>query len=572
MILQELKRYYERLHDDPESGIAPPDFSPQQISFAVVIEEDGTLVDILDIRKTSEQKLVPVELVVPEPVNRSANIAPNFLWDNSGYVLGFDGKGKPERTAETFKTFKDFQRKVGGRLEDAGMKAVLSFLGKWDPEKMEEREDKDEIMNKNLVFRLKDERGYIHERPAVIEAWQKNQKEGSEEGKEQVGMCLVSGKQQEIVRLHGKIKRVKGAQSSGASIVSFNLDSFTSYGKEQSYNAPVGKRAAFAYITALNYLLRYNSGQKIQIGDATTVFWAKRPSKVENFLRIVFDSIEEIEADSPIRQYLESIRAGLKPEKIDEDVEFFILGLSPNASRIAVRFWYAGTVGDIDRAIGLHFNDIEIVKEFENQSEYLGIWSILRETALQKKSENINPHLSGAFAKAILTGTPYPSNLLASLITRIRADHEINYCRAAMIKGILCRNARIIKTQEEVYPMLDETSTNTAYRLGRLFAVLEKAQQDALQGIKATIKDRFYGSASSTPRIVFPQLLRLSQHHINKLERGKVFYERLTQEVLDGIEQFPKHLTLGDQGRFALGYYHQRKALFTSKTKEEKGE
>jgi CRISPR-associated protein Csd1 len=570
VILQELCRYYQRLREDPESGIAPPGFSPQKISFAVVIEPDGELVDIVDIRDTSDKNPVPMELLVPEAQIRAVNIAANFLWDNSGYVLGFDGKGKAERTIETFKAFLERQKKVAGTCKDEGMNAVISFLKKWNPADATKLANFDDIVDKNLVFRLHGERGYIHQRPAVIVAWKQYQS-GNAENDDQIvtATCLVTGKEQEIARLHGKIKGVQGAQSSGASIVSFNLDTFTSYGKEQSYNAPVGKSMSFAYTTALNYLLRYESDQKISIGDTTTVFWAKKPSKVEYLLGQVMASTRDIEAKPEVRDYLEAVRAGLPPQRIDETIEFFILGLSPNASRIAIRFWHAGTVGELDRAIGQHFNDVAIIKEYENQHEFPGIWHFLIETTVNRKSDKINPLLAGSFAKSILTGTAYPSNLLSTLINRIRADHDINYYRMAMIKAILCRNARIHKKEEEVTRMLDEKSINTAYRLGRLFAVLEKAQQDAIQGIKATIKDRFYGSASSTPRIVFPQLLRLSQHHINKLERGKIHFEILTQEILDGIDQFPNHLSLEDQGKFALGYYHQRKALFTKRSTDE---
>lgn len=570
MILQELYNFYERKHSEPDADIAPPGFAPQKISFAVVLEPDGTLVDIMDIRETSGKKPVPVSLLVPETQKASVNIAANFLWDNTGYALGFDGKGKPERTKKTFEAFKEFQKEVAGDSDDEGVRAVLAFLSQWDPARAEELEVYEELLDRNLVFRLHGERGYIHERAAAIEAWQRYTERNAEENKV-TGFCLVTGEEQPIARLHtNKIKGVKDAQSSGAAVVSFNLDAFTSYGKEQSFNAPTGTHAAFAYTTALNYLLRFESRQKIQIGDATTVFWARKPTKVENFLSAILNPGREQSADSEIREYLEAVRAGIQPEEIDQDVEFFILGLSPNASRIAVRFWYAGTVGQLNNSIGLHVNDTDIVKEFENQFDFPGIWHFLIETAVQRKSDNINPHLSGAFARAVLTGGPYPANLLNALINRIRADHEINYYRCALIKGVLCRNARLYKgNEEEVTKVLNEDSTNTAYRLGRLFAVLEKAQQDAIPGIKATIKDRFYGSASSTPRIVFPQLIRLSQHHINKLERGKLYYEKLSQEIINGIESFPPHLNLHDQGRFALGYYHQRKALFTKRFSEE---
>jgi len=372
--------------------------------------------------------------------------------------------------------------------------------------------------------------------------------------------------------LHNKIKGIPGAQTSGASIVSFNLDAFRSYGKEQNFNAPVSTEAAFAYTTALNYLLRRDSRQKIQVADATTVFWAQRPTQVESFLGYALDPREANLGDATeasVRAYLSALRKGLRPEEIDETVPFYILGLSPNASRIAIKFWYEGTVADLDEALGQHFRDIAMVREFDNQMEFPGIWQLMIETAPQRKTENIKPTLAGAFMRAVLTGKPYPAYLLAAMVDRIRADHTVGYYRAALIKAFLVRQARIYSRRMEVTQVLNESSTNVAYRLGRLFAVLEKNQRDAISTANATIKDRYYSSASATPGVVFPQLLRLNQHHTAKLSEGqKIQNERLMQEILDGVDGFPTHLKLEDQGLFALGYYHQRKALFTKKSVE----
>jgi CRISPR-associated protein Csd1 len=324
--------------------------------------------------------------------------------------------------------------------------------------------------------------------------------------------------------------------------------------------------------------LDFKSKQKLQIGDATTVFWTERTSFLEDFLGNILDPREDPAVSAADREkieiYLKAVRAGKKgkkPKEADDDsMRFYILGLSPNASRLSVRFWYADTVDVVNDHIGRHFSDIALVREYDDQLEFPGIWQLLIETARRyRKGQkhidgDLNPLLSGAVMRSIIEGLPYPNSLLASLINRIRADGEINYHRTALIKAILKRNYK----NEEVSMALNEESTNVAYRLGRLFAVLEKAQEEAI-GANATIKDRFYGSASATPSVVFPQLLRLSQHHIAKLEGGaRVHKEQLMQAILDGIDGakgLPAHLTLEDQGMFALGYYHQRKALFTKK-------
>jgi CRISPR-associated protein Csd1 len=575
VILQELYTYYQRLRDDPESGVAEPGFSPQKISWALVIDREGSLVQIQDIRDTSEKKLRPNSVTVPEGVIRAVNVAANFLWDNTGYVLGADEKGKPERSLKTFDAFRAWQHEIGDGIDDEGMRAVLRFLDTWNPTEAPSLDDWEEIVGTNLVFRLVNERGYIHERPLIRDAWinawgSGANDRGDEPPTEQV--CLITGKRATVARLHNKIKGVRDAQTMGAAIVSFNLDTFTSYGKEQSFNAPVSTEAAFAYTTALNHLLRFESRQKIQIADATTAFWAERTTPVENFLGFVIDpretNLSDGETAATVGTYLQSVRSGKKPDRIDESVRFNILGLSPNASRIAVRFWHSGTVADLDRALGQHFRDLEIVREYDNELEFPGIWHLLIETAPQHKSENIKPTLAGAMTRSILTGAPYPSYLLAALVDRIRADGKIGYYRAALIKAVLTRNARIQSRPMEVTKVLNESSTNVAYRLGRLFAVLEKAQTEAIPGANATIKDRFYSAASATPGVVFSQLLRMNQHHLTKLEQGpKVFKEKLIQEIVDGIDRFPTHLSLEDQGMFALGYYHQRKAFFTKTDK-----
>ncbi len=572
MILQALYSYYQRLREDPDSGIALPGFGPQKISFALIIDREGRLLDIESLRDTSDNRTRAIELMVPEAVIRAAGIASNFMWDNTGYVLGVDNKGKPERTRKTFEAFKKLHHEIGDGSKDAGMHAVLGFLDRWDPAKPPKAFAWDEIVGSNIVFRLAKERGFIHQRAPVVDAWNRYRTVGASAIK---GMCLVTGQNAPIARLHGKIKGVKNAQSMGASIVSFNLDAFCSFGKDQNYNAPISEDAAFSYTTALNHLLRFESRQRLQIGDTTAVFWTERASFLEDYLGNILDPREDSAVSAAdnkkIEDYLRAVRSGQNPELIEDDsMRFHILGLSPNASRLAVKFWYVDSVEAVSRHIGMHFADLEIVKEFDNQKDCPGVWQLLVETAPLHKTKNINPTLDGALMRSILQATPYPAYLMAAIIERIRADHNVNYYRAAIIKAVLKRNCG----REDITVALDEDSKDVAYRLGRLFAVLEKAQQDVMPGLNATIKDRFFGSASATPRVVFPQLIRLSQHHLAKDEnRGrKINRDKLIQSILDGIQAgtgFPAHLTLEDQGMFALGYYHQRKAFYTGKEPDQ---
>jgi CRISPR-associated protein Csd1 len=571
MILQALNVYYNRLREDPESGIALPGFAPQKISFAVVINREGRLMEIQDIRDTSGKKPRPIAVMLPEAVIRTVGVASNFMWDNTGYVLGLDNKGKPERTRECFEAFRKLHHEIGDGSKDAGMIAMLSFLDSWKPSKPPKSLDWEEIVGSNLVFRLARDRGFVHQRPAIVAVWGKRKTTATALKR----TCLVTGENAPIAPLHAKIKGVKDAQSTGAAIISFNLDAFRSFGKDQNYNAPVGEQAAFAYTTALNHLLRFESKQKLQIGDATTVFWTEGASFVEDYLGYILDPRQDAAVSAAeakkIADYLKAVRSGKMPDLIkDGSMQFHILGLAPNASRLAVRFWYTDSVEAFSRHLGRHFADLHIAKEFDNQVDYPGIWQLLIETAPLRKSDNINPKLAGALMRSILQPVPYPAFLLAAVIDRIRADHNVNYYRAALIKAVLRRN----HAREDIAMALDEESKDVAYRLGRLFAVLEKAQKDVMPELNATIKDRFFSSASATPRVVFPQLVRLSQHHLAKDDnRGrKINRDKLIQAILDGIEAdkgFPAHLTLEDQGMFTLGYYHQRKALFTSKESDE---
>lgn len=574
MILQALHQYYERLTNSSNSEVPPYGFSREKIHFAIEIDDGGNFIRDLDIRGGTENKKSPKEMIVPAGGGKkSVNIRPNFLWGNTSYVLGFDSKGNPKRTKHCFEEFKKYQHEVGDGLDDEGMKAVLEFLDKWNPESVRKLKYLDEMIGMNVVFKLDKELNFIHERSAIKERWVKQY---SQETAQSKGVCLVTGKEEVIVRIHSPIKGVKNAQPSGAAIVSFNKDAFTSYHKTQGYNASIGKRAEFSYTTALNYLLRFDSSQKIHIGDTTTVFWAAKESPVEGFLGKIFDPRDDHGESPEIRLFLEAVREGRKPNNIDSDNQFFILGLAPNESRLAVRFWHVSTVGDIASKIGQHFQDLRIAKESDNQLDYPGMWHLLMETLPKRKGskremEDVPPLLSSALMRSILTGLVYPRMLLSSVIERIRLDGDLNYYRAAIIKACLVRKYRIMNQPLEVKMTLNKDSTNVAYRLGRLFAVLEEAQKTAILDVKANIKDRYYSSASATPKVVFPVLLRLAQHHLQKSD-FRILLEKYIQEIVSPIQEFPAHLSLDEQGLFALGYYHQKKEKKDIYTKSERKE
>ncbi len=565
MILQALNEYYERLKGDPEAGIAQPGFSNEQISAVIVINRQGDLVQFKDIRSGEGRKKSPVFMIVPNSFKRPASKAhekPFFLWDNTGFVLGRDDKGDDEKAKLKFKYFKLLHQKLLADSKNEASQALLNFLEKWDINRCESLPKWDELIGKNVVFQIDGEMEYLHQKNVLKQIWINSRGDGSIKYTD--GICAVTGTQAHIPNIHVSIKGVKNAQPSGASIISFNQDSFCSYGKEQNYNAPVSKEVAFAYTTALNYLLKKNSRQKIQIGDATTVFWTEKDSPVEKLFGIALDPHdEELSDNAEITNYLKAIKVGKLPDNIDENIKFYILGLSPNNSRLSVRFWYVSNVGDVSEKLGQHFQDLQIQKQFTDKDpEYPGLWRLLNETTNKKSKDGPPPLLAGAVMQSVIQGTLYPQTLLSLILNRIRADQSINYIRAAIIKAILVRRARIFNRKEmEVSMSLDTNNKQPAYLLGRLFAVLEKVQQDAIPGANSTIKDRFYGSASATPRIVFPQLLRLAQHHISKAEYGGISDKKI-EEIICDLPEFPAHLSIEQQGLFAIGYYHQRQDLF----------
>lgn len=592
MIIQALYNYYKILAADKSSGIPLPGYSPARVSFALNIDRDGNLLDVIDLRRQQGKKLVPSELMVPQQVKRASNIAPNFLSDGSSYVLGVVGEKsdkKPKRVKEEFEAFGKHHHQILQDIIDEGAQAVLGFLRRWEPGEAEESPVfkpflKDIVEGGNLVFRLDGTRGYIHDRPLVREAWEKYQR-GSKS--EIIGQCMVTGERAPIARLHPNIKGVSGAQSSGAAIVSFNLKASESFNKNQSYNAPISEEVAFGYTTALNYLIQ-NKRQTVHIGDTTLVYWAEKPSAIEEtlFSQLLFPTeveekeekkdgfMDDVQTTYLVRDVLTGIKQGKPLGKaapdLDAGIRFYILGLAPNAARLSIRFWHADTFGGIAEKIGVHHADLDIIRS-PRDPEFISLSRILKSTAVLGENKNISPLLGGAVMRSILTGAPYPRGLYTAILSRIRAERKIDYTRAAILKACLIREARIYKRKDKevMFSMsLNSQTTNTPYRLGRLFALLEKAQQDALPGINATIKDRYFGAASASPRSVFPQLLRLSQHHIAKAEYG-MRIDRQIEEVLTGIESFPGHLNLEEQGLFFLGYYHQRQDFYQKNEKRE---
>lgn len=570
-ILSSLAKAYDRIPNAPPYG-----YSSEKIGVVVGLNEDGSVASVTDWREGEGKKARPRAMLVPRPVKRTAGIAPNFLWDKTSYVLGVTA-GEGRRTADEHLAFVERHVEEIGDSNDPGLRAFTLFLKNWSPDQFEASPWQEDMKDQNVAFALESDRRtnlFLHDRPAARSLWQRLS--APESGELQI--CLVRGEPGAVARLHPSIKGVWGAQSSGAALVSFNLDAFTSYGHEQGDNAPVSEAAAFAYATALNRFLEKDSGHRIQIGDASTVFWADASESTaaedaEVMFPAFFDPVEDMLQEEKIgarriRERLEQIRKGIPLEEVEPDlgdVRFHVLGLAPNAARLSVRFFYCGSFGDLTRHYQTFVSDMRI--EPPPRDPFPPLWRYLRETAVLGKGENITPNLAGEWMRSILSGTRYPLTLMSSVLTRIRADGEINALRAGILKALLVRNFK----REKAPVAFDPTNDNKGYLLGRLFAVYEHIQTAALGAkVNATIKDKFYGSASAQPRKVFHLLESGSANHLSKVGKQKPGYKVVLEKQVGAImelmspgdDPFPASLSTADQALFGLGYYHQRNEFF----------
>lgn len=592
MILQALTRYYDLLAAEPDSGIARLGYSPAKVSFAANLSPEGALLELIPVKvsrpRGKKMEEVPQIMMVPEQMKLTVNICANFLCTNAAYLFGLDTKGNPERVVRCFEAFRALHRQLLEGIDVPDAQAIVRFVERWNPREAAEHPalaaNRDELnAGANLVLQLDGAHRYAHEVPEILAAWERH-RQPQEDGPR--GQCLVSGEVEPIARLHPSLKGVRGANPTGASIVSFNARAYESYGKDEQkgLNAPVGSRAAFAYTTALNALLADSAHRQV-LGDASVVYWAEtaRQEHRDLFSWLVDPGLAEprqeaardADAERALKPVFEKIAQGRPASEglaLDPSVRFYVLGLSPNVARISVRFFLTGSFGSFIDRIGQHYADLQL-QHAPSEPEYIPLWRLLSETVSPaSRDKAASPLMAGAVLRAILAGAPYPQALYNQVLLRIRAEHQISYYKAAIVKACLTRKNLKPKDREGLTVALNEQSDNKAYVLGRLFSALEKAQQDANPGINATIRDRYFTSACATPGSVFPTLLKLSNHHIAKAAYGLNDRKRI-QMLLDKLNvndaPFPAHLSLEEQGLFILGYYHQAKANYAKKEEEQ---
>ena len=571
MILQALKEYYDRKAADSDSCIAPLGWEWKEIPYLIVLHRDGSFARVEDTQEFGGKKKRAKKFLVPQSVKRSSGIAANLLWDNVEYVTGVVCKGKPERVEAQHADFVSRLNELSNCRSVDPVRAFLAQEGRG--ERLAAALEWKNAVETCAFVSFKIEGAMT---PIFNEEDVKAQIDGNlllKNNDAIDSVCMVSGSRDAVATLHPAIKGVQGTNTTGGNIVSFNFQAASSFGKNQGENAPVGEQTAFKYTTALNSLLGKDSRHKIAVGDSTTVFWSEKNSSLEDEF---VDLFGEPGTDDPdkgvdaVERLLSSVKTGSFASEHDS-TRFYVLGLSPNSARISVRFWHVGTVSEMEKRFADWFEDLRIVHS-SKEKEHLSLWRLLVSTAVQGKSENINPNLAGSVMRSILNGSALPDTLRNAVLVRIKAERrtkaerDLSYPRVKLLKAYLNRKL----TERKITMSLDDENTNVGYCLGRLFATLEKIQEEANPGINATIRDKFYASASASPNTVFGNLMRLKNHHLSKLPQGRaIYFDKMLGVIIEKVSLFPPHLSLDEQGQFAIGYYHQRQDFFTKKEKTQ---
>lgn len=598
MLIKALCDYYDILSQ--KGRVLPAGYSKVNVHYLISLTDDGKLDEIIDCQKKElvpsgkkmKEKKVPIEMTMPQRTEKTgidANIAEHRPLYIFGLNLDKDKLSPDDRTDKARKSHRTLVEKNLQFMQDIHspvVEAYKNFLVSWEPEK--EVENKwllglgKNYQKANFAFCLSGHPDcLLHEDPELKEKWNMAYTDKNEENdKGKIAQCAVTGRNEIIARIHSKIKGVNGGLATGSVLIGFNNDSENSYGNEQSYNSNISEEAMKKYTEALNYLLG-SSKHKVILDDMTIVFWAMSSQETYEtlFMKMLLGQQEQLnsgQTEDMLKELLKDAKdARITEERIrsldmiDPAVDFYMLGLKPNSSRLSIKFIIRRKYADVLCNIARFQRDLQVSEKFHS----VALWQIKKEMISPKsKNEKVNPALMSRMLEAIMYGREYPLFLLETMVRRVKIDEgsvKINAVRAGVIKACINRN----NSKEELNVSLDKTNQSQAYLCGRLFAVLEKLQQDASNNsLNRTIKDVYFASASAKPALVFPKLIRLAQNHLNKV-KYPVYYNKLIGEILDGLEgEFPDTFRLMDQGRFDIGYYQQNQELWKKSDKTEEME
>lgn len=589
-MLRALCRYYDNLRRRPNCGLPPDGYSKVTVNYNLTLTKDGEIKDIIPyvreimsggkIKTEGRKELFPFR-------NSSTSIAAEVIDHREKYIFGIvydkrnGGLTVDSKSLEAFEKCAEKNMDFLSDVRDEVAEAYKNFMRKWDP--------RENISNPILLKMGKDYNGAkfvittednetkpLNAAAGVTAKWNETIKKREEDPLAERGQCAVTGKIEEIARTHDNILGIRGAQTSGASLVCFNNTAFESYGKKQSYNSGVSVEAMKKYTAALNYLVSEET-HKQELGDMTLVFWADTDTDetpyLSGFWYGMFPSAEMAE-DKELKSVFERMARGETSdiEGMDMSVDFCVIGLKPNSSRLSVKLFEKNSFGAMMKNIISHCEDMR----FSSDDDMISVWQIDRELKSPNVTDGGDASLQSKLLMSVLKGSPYPRYMLETVVRRCRTDHDnstkkfysVNKRRVRIIRACLIRDKYIEKGG---YSMLQENSTDTAYLLGRLFAVLEKTQRDALGDINSSIKDKYFSSACATPYLVFPRLLKLFQTHIAKLDEGnRIYRDRLVQEILSKLDGgFPRTYGTEEQGMFILGYYQQKQKFYEKINKGE---
>lgn len=580
MVLQSLVDLYEVLAQ--KGKVNRLGWCQVKVSYGLVLDKDGNLTNVISLKVSDSKgkKEIAQSINLPKQEKRSVNVVSNFLCDTSSYMFGCDKKGKPERSKKCFEIAKELHNSILADVSSDAVKSILNFFENWQIDKTEEVLKGIGCIENNITDILKNGANlvlmplgkYSTDYPEICNAWDAYYNKGGKDS----GLCLVTGKNLPIAQLHPSIKGVRGGQSMGTSLVSFNAPAFESFEKKQGHNSPVSEYAAFAYTTALNYLLSKKDYVNFA-GDTTIVCWTNDDNEgYQNIMTDIFggsDDVKQKDLWEAVKKLSQGQTVQWEEKHLNPQNRFYVLGLSPNAARLSVRFFLQNTFGEFMKNVQMHDEQMSIVVPDFVKTSHFPVWKILRETVNQNsKNKSAKPQLAGDLIYSILTGYKYPATLYNNIMIRIKAERDVSIerdaIRAATIKAFLIRNYPEYK--EELTVKLNFECTDQAYILGRLFSLLEDIQSAANPTINTTIKDRYFTSASSTPAVVFPMLIDLAQKHLKKIKIDKpgmcIAKQRELTELVSMLnEELPSRMTMQEKGIFQIGYYHQTQYRFTKK-------
>lgn len=599
MLINALCDYYDVLKQ--QGKVLADGWSAVPVSYLVALKEDGTIDEIINYQKKEEiigkkgtikERWVPRNVMFPKRTEKSG-IDPNIIEHRPLYLFGLnyvDGSlVEQDRTGKAKKSHEMFvasNLKFLEGLDSPVINAYRNFIKNWNPQNETENVHLLGLGKKyesNFAFCLSGHpEQLVQENDVIGKQWetQWNEMQSGQRDQAVIGQCAISGKMEPLARIHGKIKGIYGGLATGSVFIGYNNDSECSYGKEQAYNSNISERMMKKYTEALNYLLS-DRRHKVLLDDITVVFWAADGdgNSEDMFMAMLMGESEGMSAqqmNDMLRKMFEDAAGGnlvkkrlTSVEGINPDIDFYMIGMRPNSSRVSVKFVYKKKYAQVLWNLAQHQWDMQITEEIRPIS-----FARIRKNLVSPKSTNekVNPALMSKVLEAAFQGTPYPAALLETIIRRIKTDTDarINETQAGIIKACINRKSKILYQKEELKVALDRENTNQAYLCGRLFAVLEKLQQDASGNtLNRTIKDAYFSSASSTPAVIFPKLLRLAQNHLNKVKHA-VYYSKLVGEIMNALtDEFPDVLRLEDQGRFMIGYYQQYQSFFVKNSSEQ---